>query len=156
MTDRTVRTAQVTDPDAIALPFRPLTDLRDTGVLWALNKHLFHPQGHALALALDAGGAVIGWNLLGDGTEPWSFAEDEPEASAYAAFLASLRPDPPLPPTRPSTPPRRNADFTGWVHTVQRVCNGCGREIGDATEAEINAAATGQPLPDAREECGCA
>jgi hypothetical protein len=38
---------------------------------------------------------------------------------------------------------------------VKRCCNGCGREIGDVTEAEMDAAVTGMPLPDVRDECGC-
>jgi hypothetical protein len=37
--------------------------------------------------------------------------------------------------------------------TVQRVCNGCGRDIGDVTSAEIDAAIAGLPLSDVRHEC---
>ncbi len=40
--------------------------------------------------------------------------------------------------------------------TVQRCCNGCGRSLGDATDDELNAAVAGAPLPDVRDECGCA
>jgi hypothetical protein len=39
--------------------------------------------------------------------------------------------------------------------TVKRCCNGCGREIGVATAAELNAAISRVTLPDVREECGC-
>ena len=39
---------------------------------------------------------------------------------------------------------------------VKRCCNGCGRELGDATEAELDAAVSGLPLPDVTDECGCA
>lgn len=39
--------------------------------------------------------------------------------------------------------------------TVKRCCNGCGDEIGDATEFELESAMCGLPLPDVRQECGC-
>ena len=42
---------------------------------------------------------------------------------------------------------------TGRTMTVQRCCNGCGHGIGDVTEAEIEAAITGAPLSDVRDEC---
>jgi hypothetical protein len=37
--------------------------------------------------------------------------------------------------------------------TVQRCCNGCGDSIGDANDADLNAAVAGLPLPDVRAEC---
>lgn len=40
--------------------------------------------------------------------------------------------------------------------TVHRSCNGCGRDIGDATPSELDAAMAGLPLPDVTVECGCA
>ncbi len=60
--------------------------------------------------------------------------------------------------TRPTTPEQRyQAEDGHWVTrlTVQRVCNGCGRALGDATEHELDCAVAGMPLPDVREECGC-
>lgn len=57
---------------------------------------------------------------------------------------------------RTKTRPRVWTDDDGREHrtmTVQRCCNGCGREIGDVTEAEIEAAITGAPLSDVRDEC---
>lgn len=39
--------------------------------------------------------------------------------------------------------------------TVRRCCNGCGRELGDVTSAELGNAVVGLPLPDVRAECGC-
>lgn len=39
--------------------------------------------------------------------------------------------------------------------TVKRCCNGCGRSLGDATEAELDAAYAGHPLPGVTAECGC-
>ena len=36
---------------------------------------------------------------------------------------------------------------------VQRVCNGCGEEVGDANRDEIDRSIAGLPLPDVRHEC---
>lgn len=36
---------------------------------------------------------------------------------------------------------------------VKRACNGCGIAVGDATDAELEAAIFGEPLPDVRGEC---
>lgn len=58
---------------------------------------------------------------------------------------------------RPTTEPVRYQDDDGrqWTkRKVQRVCNGCGRSLGDATEAEIEGAIYGD-LPDVTDECGC-
>lgn len=56
-----------------------LVDLREKGVLWAINRYLFHPRGYALALEYpndQATGEPIGWRLLGDGTEEWEYANN--------------------------------------------------------------------------------
>lgn len=37
--------------------------------------------------------------------------------------------------------------------TMKRACNGCDALIGDATEAEIDAAVASLPLPDVTGEC---
>jgi len=60
-------------------PGRPFSELRDTGLLWLINRVVFHPRGYALALHSDGvGGEYTGWSLMGDGTEPWSMG-DMPE-----------------------------------------------------------------------------
>ena len=70
---------------------RPWVDLFDTGVLWAINRTLFHPRGFGLAVETDAAtGAVIGWSLHGDGSEPWKFEDNEMEDARFAAFEALL------------------------------------------------------------------
>lgn len=56
-------------------------------------------------------------------------------------------------PARPSTPPRVDEDGIRHI-TVKRCCNGCGRELGDATQEELEAAIFG-PLPSVIDECGC-
>jgi len=60
-------------------PGRPFSELRDTGLLWLINRVVFHPRGYALALHYDdLGEEPTGWGLMGDGTEPWSMG-DMPE-----------------------------------------------------------------------------
>lgn len=78
-----------TSPPMLA---RPMNELRDTGLLWLLNRVVFHPRGYALALVYDdrdnphgSGGTVIGWRLHGDGTEPWSMGDPPPEFQAAGA-----------------------------------------------------------------------
>lgn len=78
----------MTAPD----PGRPLSELRDTGLLWLINKAVFHPRGFALALHLsdpDPAGVktVTGWSIEGDGTEAWIFGPGVDED----AMLAKVR-----------------------------------------------------------------
>ena len=55
---------------------------------------------------------------------------------------------------RPNTPDRKT--LHGRSITVKRLCNGCGRNLGDATKAELEAARLSpSQLPDVRSECGC-
>lgn len=80
---------------------RLFEDLRKAGVLWAINRALFHPRGFALALEYPADasqedvieGAVepIGWSIVGDGTEPWRYADSIDEDDAFARFEGTLR-----------------------------------------------------------------
>ncbi|MGJ3228907.1 hypothetical protein ACQEUV_26660 [Micromonospora aurantiaca (nom. illeg.)] len=57
-------------------PARPFAELRESGLLWLINRVVFHPRGFALALTVCEGEAV-GWTLLGDGSEVWKFDGDE-------------------------------------------------------------------------------
>lgn len=76
----------------------PFDEFREHGLLWLVNRVVFHPRGYALAFHFEDDGTVSGWSMLGDGTEPWRFADDpdsdqptEDELFArVAAFLASL------------------------------------------------------------------
>lgn len=56
--------------------------------------------------------------------------------------------------TRAFTPPQKTA--TGTRITVHRYCDSCGRDVGDASQEELEAAVAGVPLPDISRECGCA
>jgi hypothetical protein len=55
---------------------RPFADLSHTGMLWLINRVVFHPRGFALTLHIK-GGEATGWHLQGDGTEPWTFTADD-------------------------------------------------------------------------------
>lgn len=72
---------------------RPFEELRDTGLLWLINKVLFHPRGYAIAIAIaiDGTGHALGWSLEGDGSEPWRFEDDEQGFRAAEATLAQHR-----------------------------------------------------------------
>jgi hypothetical protein len=76
----------------VPMEARPFCELRDTGLLWLINRVVFHPRGYALALVYDDrdnphgnGGTVLGWQLHGDGQEPWSMGDPPLEAIALGA-----------------------------------------------------------------------
>lgn len=53
---------------------RPWRDLRDSGLLWLINRAVLHPRGVALALHADNAGNPYGWSLrVGDDRTPWTF-----------------------------------------------------------------------------------
>jgi hypothetical protein len=60
--------------------------------------------------------------------------------------------------TRPNTPPTITEKPDGGKTTrmtVKRCCENCGRELGDATPDELEAAVAGAPLSSVKDECGC-
>lgn len=69
---------------------RPFADFRDSGLLWLVNRVVFHPRGYALALHYTGKfpdmGECTGWSLLGDGTEPWTMGDPSPEQQAQGAL----------------------------------------------------------------------
>ena len=69
------------------LPVRPFEDLSPSGLLWLINRVVFHPRGYALALEADDAGTITGWKLLGDGREPWTMGDEVDEANAARVFL---------------------------------------------------------------------
>lgn len=81
-------------------------EARPTGLLWAINKVLMHPRGFALAFEYPDGSeledikanavAPMGFSVVGDGSEPWSFAEglDEEGFAAFEEFLTHHRAEP--------------------------------------------------------------
>ncbi|HET8643236.1 MAG TPA: hypothetical protein VFM37_14965 [Pseudonocardiaceae bacterium] len=79
------------DPYSAGRDFR---ELSESGLLWLINAVVFHPRGFALALAMNtATGEVTGWDLVGDGTEPWSYADpvDDRFTAAEATLAAHRR-----------------------------------------------------------------
>jgi hypothetical protein len=66
-----------------------------TGLLWAINRIVFHPRGLALAFHFDDGDTIMGWSVQGDGSEPFAFATEDDDLghARFAVFLASLGTD---------------------------------------------------------------
>jgi hypothetical protein len=70
---------------------RPFDELRESGLLWLINRTVFHPRGFALGLVHGTDGKAIGWTLLGDGKEPWRYASEQSEDRRFAAAEATLQ-----------------------------------------------------------------
>ncbi|MFI2650188.1 hypothetical protein [Micromonospora fulviviridis] len=68
---------------------RPWEDLRASGLLWLINRQVFHPRGYALGVVYMEG-KVAGWQILGDGRKPWRYTDDTDEAALLAAAQATL------------------------------------------------------------------
>ena len=60
-------------------------DLRSSGLLWLINRVVFHPRGFALATS-----ETHGFVLYGNGSEPHSFVVDD-EPALFAAAEATLK-----------------------------------------------------------------
>jgi hypothetical protein len=78
-------------PDETPAVPRPFADLSATGVLWAINRNLFHPRGYALAIHRGPDGNATGWSLQGDGGEPWFYESAVDEDRHFADFERTLR-----------------------------------------------------------------
>ncbi len=81
-------------------------------------------------------------------TGPWTDAISLPAPTAEEETKAEA--------VRTHTPAQHNPETGRTTITVQRSCNRCGRNLGDATEKELDACVSGAPLPDVHDECGCA
>lgn len=73
--------------DRLAFDFRRMSEF---GVLWLINRVVFHPRGFALALEYAEGAdEPLGWSIQGDGSEVWvfqGFDEDEKMREVEALF----------------------------------------------------------------------
>lgn len=105
-------------------PVYPMTDFRGRGVLWMLNRVVFHPRGFAIGLhwaddvtveQIEANEVEpIGFSIQGDGKEVWAFGQepDWSEDAPFAVFEAMLDearqapwPPPPAPVESAPVPP---------------------------------------------------
>lgn len=82
---------------------RPWSELRDSGLLWLINRVVFHPRGFAFGLVWEDG-QLVGWALRGDGSQPWEFGGDE--APSFEAAAETLG-------TNPTHTPARRGDCAG-------------------------------------------
>jgi hypothetical protein len=71
---------------------RDFADLRETGLLWLINRVVFHPRGFGLALHVADDGTTTGWSLQGDGSEPWTFEDGPEQADMFRRAERTLAP----------------------------------------------------------------
>jgi hypothetical protein len=89
----------------VTTPASVPVDLQADGVLWMINKAVFHPRG--FALAIDQHGLL---SLMGDGSEPWTYEHDLEDAK-FAAFNALLARAVQEPPHCTITTPHEHSSF---------------------------------------------
>ena len=68
----------------------PVAYLRETGLLWLINRVVFHPRGFAIALHYDNDRNVTGWTLEGDGSEVWQMGAGVDEDATFSLVEAFL------------------------------------------------------------------
>lgn len=75
------------DTDVIKRTLAP-QELLDNGVIWAINRVLFHPRGYALQLNVADGM----FKIWGNGDEPWEFrgVDEDAKMKAFNALLESV------------------------------------------------------------------
>jgi hypothetical protein len=78
-------------------PGRPLSELSDSGLLWLINRVVFHPRGYSLALHVsdpDTAGVktVTGWSIQGTGADVWVFGPGVDEDAMLAKVREVLGP----------------------------------------------------------------
>lgn len=71
-------------------------EMRFNGLLWMINRVVFHPRGYALAFQYPDGSDLSdveehlvepeGFAILGDGSEPWNYHEDINEDHHFEMF----------------------------------------------------------------------
>jgi hypothetical protein len=84
------------DPEYPRPQGRPFSELSDTGLLWLINRVVFHPRGFALGITHAPNSQGIeeatGWSLLGDGSEVWVMGDDVDEDALLAKVREMLGP----------------------------------------------------------------
>jgi hypothetical protein len=73
---------------------RSFDDLRDTGLLWAINRYIFHPRGLAMAVCLehDEDSKVFAWRMMSLLGETFNYDEEADQSGfrKFTQFLQSL------------------------------------------------------------------
>ena len=69
---------------------QPMSTFRDNGLLWYINRVAFHPRGFALAFDTDDDGNITGWQVWGNGDEPWQYSPEVDENASFTAIEALL------------------------------------------------------------------
>ncbi|MFJ6440257.1 hypothetical protein [Streptomyces sp. NPDC091649] len=80
-----LHTRRYAPPDDV----RPLIELSESGLLWLINRTVFHPRGLALGLYQE-GREIRGWQLLVSPGEPYAFPTAE-DHDGYRRAEATLR-----------------------------------------------------------------
>jgi hypothetical protein len=70
---------------------RTFSELRTSGLLWLINASVLHSRGFAIALVFDDQDEAIGWQLLGDGKETWTFGDECQEPFAAISELLAQK-----------------------------------------------------------------
>ena len=65
--------------------------LRESGLLWLINRQVFHPMGFALALVY-VDDQLVGIQIDGDGKDTWNFHESVDENDLLAKARETLKP----------------------------------------------------------------
>lgn len=65
-------------------------EFQEKGLLWAINRYIFHPRGLAMMMIFDDETNETTWSLLTTNTPPFSF-DDETDDSGYEIFTAFLK-----------------------------------------------------------------
>jgi hypothetical protein len=93
----------MTDPKACPdtdrhepLPTFDFRRLSEYGVLWLINRTVFHPRGFALSLIYsdeDGNHDPVGWRIEGDGSEVWRFEgfDEDEKFKAVEGLLQQAR-----------------------------------------------------------------
>jgi hypothetical protein len=69
---------------------RPFSDMRETGLLWYINRTLFHPRGYTLGFMYEEG-ELTGWCISGDGSEPYVFEEHNEQGYTEKELMAKVK-----------------------------------------------------------------
>lgn len=88
--------------DEIVVPHdddgRPFNELRENGLLWLINRTIFHPRGFSLGFVVETSEETgeetsLGWSILGNGSESFTFLDEQDQVhfAHVEKFFAELR-----------------------------------------------------------------